>query len=390
MESNKLKQLLRGLVNEEAVPGIDNTKRVNDESKKFNDEYQKEVESKMKDYESNVSSEEDETTDIKYSADDKQKEYHDEMEILNGQESVTYDQEPSDRFKERAEMSLKGDTKMGNKVHTGKWNPETGEGNGNTESTWGASDDKFGEKLVDRMKSSNKKRNDATKAITQFGDDIELGQPTEKTDKKIAIKENTGMKRLRFKKPFNGEDNALQLIPEHYKVDDKVFEMTDGNETYKVRWEGTLTEGEAVVLESENAKLIQESRDKVFKLMNFDTKKAMGTRKGKDRVEENKKFSDFMGKAKSLIKESSEIDYNQNDWSGQDNKIKVNKKGEFKIGDSVIRVTGRDVILIDGEESDWKLVNMGDYYMATDYFGDYSREHKNKYVAVAQLAHNLL
>lgn len=305
MESDKIKGLLRKLVKEEAVPGIDNTKRVNDESKKFNDEYQKEVETKMKDYESAVS-DEDDTTDVKFSADDKQKEYHDEMEILNGQEMITYDQEPSDKFKERAEMSIKGDVKMGNKTHTGKWDPETGEGNGNTESVWGASDDEFGSKLIDRMKSSNKKRNDSAKAITQFGDDIEMGQPTEKTDKKIGIKENTGMKRLRFKSEFNGVENAVNLIPENYREDNKVFEMTDGNETYKVRWEGSLTEGEAVILESENLKLIQEGRDKVMKLMNFSTKEAMGGRKAKDRIEENAKFSGFLNKAKTLMNESKE------------------------------------------------------------------------------------
>ena len=45
------------------------------------------------------------------------------------------------------------------------------------------------------------------------------------------------MKRLTFKKPFNGVNNALNLIPESYRVDNKVFEMTDGEESYRVRWE---------------------------------------------------------------------------------------------------------------------------------------------------------
>ena len=41
------------------------------------------------------------------------------------------------------------------------------------------------------------------------------------------------MKRLKFKQEFKGVGNALKLIPESYKVDNKVFEMTDGVHTLK-------------------------------------------------------------------------------------------------------------------------------------------------------------
>ena len=50
------------------------------------------------------------------------------------------------------------------------------------------------------------------------------------------------MKRLKFKKPFNGMDNAKKLIPESYKIDGNEFEVTDGIESYRVRWDGSLTE----------------------------------------------------------------------------------------------------------------------------------------------------
>jgi len=43
------------------------------------------------------------------------------------------------------------------------------------------------------------------------------------------------MKRATFKKPFNGMDNALKLIPESYKVDGNEFQITDGIETYNIR-----------------------------------------------------------------------------------------------------------------------------------------------------------
>jgi len=309
MEDKKLTELLKTLVNEAAVPGIDTTDKVTKQSKKHNDEYQKEVKSKMKDLEKDtIKGEEDDNTDVKFTADDHQKEYHDEMETMNGQEMIDYSQEPSERFKERAEMSLKGDSKMGNEVKTGEWNPETGEGNGNTESTWGASDDKFGEKLVDRIKSSNKKRNDATQSITQFGDDIEMGSPAKISNRKLGIKENENkaMKRLKFKTPFNGEKTAIKVIPEQYKKDDLVFEMTDGNETYKIRWEGTITEGEAVVLSSENASIIAENKAKAMKLMNFNSNDTLGRMRSTERLAENTKFRDMMSKAKNLLNESED------------------------------------------------------------------------------------
>lgn len=302
MDNKNIKNLLR-LLAEDKVPGLDVTKKVTKDSKKHNDEYQKDVEKKMKDYEKDtIKNGEDDNVDVKINATDSQKEYHDEMETLNGQEMINYDQTPSEKFQERAEMAIVGDTKMGNKTHTGKWNPETGEGNGNTEPVWGASTADFGQKLVDRIKSSNKKRNDAQQSITQFGDDIEIGDPAKISKRKTAIKEGEATKRLRFTNSFNGADKALKLIPEHYKQDDLIFEMTDGNETYKIRWEGDVNEGVAVVLDSENKQLMNEANAKVMKLMNFNSKDTLGRRKSQDRINEDKKFEDFMNKARKHLK----------------------------------------------------------------------------------------
>jgi hypothetical protein len=56
------------------------------------------------------------------------------------------------------------------------------------------------------------------------------------------------MKRLKFKNPFYGMDNALKLIPESYKVDGKEFEITDGIETYRIKWSTSLNEGIVLVI----------------------------------------------------------------------------------------------------------------------------------------------
>lgn len=121
----------------------------------------------------------------------------------------------------------------------------------------------------------------------------------ENNKKEPQIKES--MKRLKFKKEFNGVGNALKLIPEHYKTNEKVFEMTDGNESYKIRWEGTLTEGSAVVLTAKNNTMVNEDLQKMKHLFNYKSSDTLGTVKGQARIDENKAFEDVWKKTKKLM-----------------------------------------------------------------------------------------
>jgi len=110
------------------------------------------------------------------------------------------------------------------------------------------------------------------------------------------------MKRLTFKKPFNGMDNALKLIPESYKVDGKEFQITDGTETYNIRWDIN----EATVLRAENKNLINEDMNKIKHLMGFKSQETLGNLKGEERLNENSSFTDVWNKTKSLLSESKE------------------------------------------------------------------------------------
>ena len=94
---------------------------------------------------------------------------------------------------------------------------------------------------------------------------------------------NDKMKRLNFKNEFKTENDVLELIPEHYKNDGHVFLMTDGNQTYKVRWDEELNEG--TVLSYKNKSMINEDTDKMKKLFNY-------------------KYSDSMGKTNDYSKET--------------------------------------------------------------------------------------
>lgn len=174
------------------------------------------------------------------------------------------------------------------------------------------------ESMVDKYKKSDyvivTKKNLAKKGIDLNDYTVFRGQKygnQENTkDNNPEIKEGKKMKRLRFKKPFNGLDEAVNLIPEGYKVADKEFEMTDGNETYRVRWEGTLTEGEAIILSAKNTKLISEDKAHMLHLMGFKSEDTLGKIKGKDRIDENETFNTILNKTKSLLKESENNEKN--------------------------------------------------------------------------------
>lgn len=446
-------------INEEVSPnGLKVTQSAQKETKKESDAYYKSVQKKVDSVYGNKGKSDVEP--IKHNYTDAEKEVHDQMETLNGLEMTEYSTEPNDTFKDRAKKAITGDSTMGNKATSGKWNPETGEGNGNTEPVWGASSENFGEELLDRVKKSKEKRDKAGLNYVALGDDMEmkskpnqnkslafestnknmnythyavvngkivegfdltdksrediklqleslvlepikavLKEEVSKNDVKLytsrglakiglneevesdwvqlkeeetddsthymihkksntvvesfnfkdfkkdeimervrkALKESfvdikpteikivsknnalkegidlnskyiireSKIKRLKFKNSFNGFKKAETLIPESYKVDGKKFEMTDGNETYLVRWEGTLNEGTAVVLSEENKEAINESINKMKHLMAFNSLECE-TSKGKDRVFESQLFELNLQKAKRFITESQE------------------------------------------------------------------------------------
>ena len=102
------------------------------------------------------------------------------------------------------------------------------------------------------------------------------------------------MKRLNFKNEFKTENDVLELIPEHYKSDGHVFLMTDGNQTYKVRWDEELNEG--TVLSYKNKSMINEDTDKMKKLFNYKYSDSMG--KTNDYSEETDTFKNLFESTK--------------------------------------------------------------------------------------------
>lgn len=227
-----------------------------------------------------------------------EKETHDNVELFQDTLlALDYDSPVDAVFKDRFEKSLAGHPTMGNSSEYA---------NVVQDKVWGG-DPNFGQSLVDKTKAMAKVQQNVVgggNAMLPYG--VHNGN--------LAMNENNNkdkkdkMKRLVFKNPFNGLNNALDLIPESYRVDDKEFEMTDGNESYKVRWEGTLTEGRAIVLMGSDKELVNEDIAKIKHLMGYSSEKTLGNLKGNQRLDENKRFADIWGKTKSLLIESEDID----------------------------------------------------------------------------------
>ena len=314
MDKELLKKILRESTLSEAKPvGLALTDKVKGEDKKENDAYYKEVEKKMSDYEkASTSSPSDAIEEPKFNYDyEDEVEYHEEMEIRNGMEMLNYDRKPSEKFSQRAKEAIEGSSNMGNNPEWANVYPEQ----------QGFTGPEFGKELAKTIKGSKEKRDAASElsnknttsvnatdfkdsAMTKRPKSIAISEDVSKlTYNKSEIKESTKMKRLKFKKPFNGIETALKVIPESYKVDNKVFEMTDGNENYKIRWEGSLTEGKAVVLTAYDKTLVKEDMDKIKHLMGFKSQETLGNLKGKQRIEENNIFADMLKKTRTLMTE---------------------------------------------------------------------------------------
>ena len=284
----------------EAISGEKVTKKAQGTSKTQNKAYYKDVEKKMSEYDGDLKQEDENAIEPKKTnIEGEEKEYHDDMEIRNGQEMIEYDREPSDMFKDRAKKALEGDSSMGNATYEG-------DDNGNTEEVWGASGGKhIGKEIVKAAERSKEKRDVSINTVVQFGDDIEITDDNpNKARKKIATQES--MKRIKFKKPFEGVGNALKLIPEAFKVDQKEFEMTDGKETFRVKWQGSLTEGKAKVLTADSQGLVKEDFEKIKHLMGYKAQNTLGVLDGNGRIQENQ----LMKKSVNLLfEEKADKDY---------------------------------------------------------------------------------
>lgn len=205
MDKNIIKKYLSDkFISEAATPGISVTDKALKDSDKINKDGVNAINKDIKDYDKALKQTDKTkmpTNKFNY-VNPEDKEYHDEMETLNGQEMLEYDIEPSKEFKDRAKESLVGSSRMGNKKGA------------NAEETWNASSDNFGEKLVKRIKDSSKKRTDSELNYVRFGDDVEVTDG-KKSPRKLAI-ENV----VNENENISTSENGIQTILKFFGVSD--------------------------------------------------------------------------------------------------------------------------------------------------------------------------
>ena len=152
MDKNIIKNRLSKFVSEEFTPGISVTADAKKESGKINKDAVKAIEKDVTAYDKDLKKGDKVTTVAnKFTYDDDfEKTYHEEMEIMNGQEMIQYDRKPNKEFQDKAEEAIAGSSRMGN-------NPEWANV---VDKQQGFQGPDFGKNLVKRIKSSEKKRNE--------------------------------------------------------------------------------------------------------------------------------------------------------------------------------------------------------------------------------------
>jgi hypothetical protein len=212
----------------------------------------------------------------------KDKKVDDDYEVeayQNGMEDIAYER-ISDKQKQKIkdQISAKGSRKDPNAEKSGK----------------------VAKKMIDGVKKrDSSKANNPFNRLTQSGSDIEYTQKRNQSDyrptKKTAIQENT-IKRLSFKREFESTKDMLERIPSNYKSHEKIFEMFDGNNKYKVRWEGNSINGTGVILEQHSEAKENRMYDMFDKLVNNGLNEGYNS----SELNENNIFKSFLHFSREL------------------------------------------------------------------------------------------
>ena len=108
------------------------------------------------------------------------------------------------------------------------------------------------------------------------------------------------MKRVKFKKEFKSLQEAIDRVPNEVKEDMNIFEMTDGNKTFTMRWEGNIEEGVAIALDSKDNQLHEDTMAHMKHLMGYKSEDTLGTLKGEAFINENEKIKELISCKKKL------------------------------------------------------------------------------------------
>ena len=215
-----------------------------------------------------------------------------------------------------------------------------------------AQDTGIPQQMIDDAKKRKKSKEDSKfRTAKIYGSDVEYIDGAESAQTKKLAYENT-MKRLKFKTSFKDDKDMLSRIPTKYKNNDTMFEMYDGENKYKIRWEGNKTTGVGVILEHRNEKQENLMYERMMHLSNFgkSEKSDFSTMTSKEI------FTNMLNEAKGLAETSHESQPKKKIISEEaalvadkrDNEYAINKREIVKFAQQLLNIyTGLNLV-VDG------------------------------------------
>lgn len=279
MEKKFLTKNTKVTIKEEAAPnGLKTYEKIHKEDATINNDALKEIGKKLEDYYGDELKELDPVLKV-----DREQEATGDVDVYEVEalgagkmSALKYDDEGSETFKKFMK-------RMDDLNDTSEYDKEFG-----TKDGFGETDEKDDtyEKLTKAADEYKKYKYDEPTEYQQT--------PRVRVTKGVNESKNSKMKRLNFKNEFTSVEEVKELIPENYKVDDHTFLMTDGNQTYKFRWDESLKE--ATVLNYKNTQQINENVEKMKRLYDFEYGDV--NTKTNDYTEETKVFKNLMESVK--------------------------------------------------------------------------------------------
>lgn len=273
MNKKIIKEFLKGafLIEDTKPNGLKATEKAQKESGTENKAATKAVEKTMKDYANSITGEkENEESVKKYERDETADTIYDNELQVGSLANLDPNNDPDGVWEERQKKAMTGEnSELGNSNEYA---------NVVTADQAGFTGPKANKEFYDKNVKFKKGKGEAEAKYARNSTGI---KGADFDDSKINENKKNKMKILKFKKPFGGISNAMGLIPESYRTNGKKFQMTDGNEKYEIKWEGSLSEGKAIILNASDKGLMNEDFNKMKHLMNFKSQDttSMGTRK---------------------------------------------------------------------------------------------------------------
>jgi len=139
--------------------------------------------------------------------------------------------------------------------------------------------DKTYEKMAKNARETNKLKYDKEANNTRPVKQQKSPQPMEENIKYEGVDSKNIFK-------ANGklvsEEQVIKLankVPSRVKIDESIFAITDGENTYKIIWEGDSKSGEPVITNFKNTELVKEDIQEMKRLWNFKTSDSISTKK---------------------------------------------------------------------------------------------------------------